>query len=414
MAASTATEISNFLTDATNKKDVSSLERAHRLLQQLQMESAMSNPLNEAPGTHVAPDLHLFCCEAAIGLGQWDIAKKCIIPVLETGVSTKANEVRAAYCRGLIEASESSHLRCDQLVQRVVDSLAKVVQGMRTALRDPSKLAQLVVIGTQHLWNICQPLFRDGTFHTVVTVIGFAIFCLETIDYSNIVSRAGWMLRYAVALNGAGRYAEATAYSIKTAEFIARYCPQLRHTAYKVQIAMCKQCPTPKAKEAAKGVAKHVYTAQAFLVGITDPSVATDEILASWEEMLVDSAAMLEAGKEQAGDKAAVKAKGAPTPRGKKSGQGPAVLSEIERSEELLQFDEAMGDIGLCLAILGQDDKALQCSGLLANSRSLQARVNSEYISAWVAASKCGGFATQNAVHLGALSPSIEGELINI
>ena len=422
MAVSTAVEITNFLTESTQQKDPELLQRAFCLLRQIQLEAAVAEELPSTRGTHVSPDLFLHCCEAAIGFGKWDMAKQCIIPVLQHGTSTKANEVRALYCHGMIEASESKALRCELLIQRVVDALTKVVQGIRTALEDPARLPQLVVLGTQHVWNICQPLFRAGTFHTVVAAIGFAVYCLEAIEHSDVAARAQWMVRYAVALNGAGRYGEAGAYMAKAAEFIAAYCPSMRHAAYKVQIALTKQCSNPRVKEAAAAgrIAKYTFTAQTFLAGVADPAATAEEVVAAFEEMAAEFTAR-ESGEPKpaevppANAKPGTASKKGTSPRGKKGAvAAPPPPSEAERHEEAALFDETLGDIGLCLALLGHMSHAKRCAALLASSRSLQARVYGEYVAAWVAAAECGGYAVQDALHLDSLSPAVEAQLVEV
>ncbi len=397
-----AKEITALLTQANTTRSIPPLRQAFNMLKQLFEEAVVLDAGHCGDAPH---DLYLFCCEAALNLEDWDIAGYCQDRLLEGTVSTKAYQIRTLFCRAQLESRAARGLRCKELVQGVHSALMKIVRGLKIALGDANQLSHLVLLGTQHIWNTCKPLFKEGSYGELVGTLGFVVYALEKIDCGDWCVRIVWMLRHANALAQSGRSQDANLLMNRAAELAGKLVPAWKYPIFRMQVAISKLVPNPKLKQdAAKGILRGVYAAQALLCGLVEPQAAEADIFGAINEL---SAEIHSDSKEQP-DTAAKGGKGGAPPAPAK-GKAPA---EQHSPEELQQREECLAELAFAASLIGDSQKAQDTTALALTFKPMKARIYAEYAQAQLLAQRCGGIAIQDELHSNWLTPSMISDLV--
>ena len=395
-------EISALLTQASSTRSVPPLRQAFNMIKQLMEEAVVL----DAGHCGVAPnDLYLFCCETALYLEEWDIATYCQDRVLEGTVTTKAYQARTLFCRAQLESRAARGLRCKELVLAVHSALLKLVRGMKIALSDVAQLSHLVLIGSQHTWNTCKPLYKEGTYSELLGTLGFIVYALEKIDCGDWCIRILWMLRHSNALAQSGRAQEANVLMTKVSETAAKMVPAWKYPIFRMQVALSKLIPNPKLKQdAAKGILRGVYAAQALLCGLVEPAAAEAEILASIAELSAEMKAEKDVPDAPGATKGGKAASPVPT-------KGKTV--EVISPEDQQLREECLAELAFAASLIGDSQKAQDAAALALTFKPMKARIYAEFAQAQLQAHRCGGIAVHDELHSNWLSPAMVAELVS-
>lgn len=172
----------------------------------------------------VSPDLYLYCAEAACRFEQWEIVRHCVeqlqkraslqMPASAAAGSTSTSgdpnaapswtdfSVRSMFCEAaLLAYTGMTSAKGDALIAAARHPLAKMVRGIAVALEAGRTV--LVFAGVQQLWNIAQPLYKNGTYHVLSDVFAFVNKALEAAQVHDPDLRSKWAMRLVTCLTAA-------------------------------------------------------------------------------------------------------------------------------------------------------------------------------------------------------------------
>ncbi|ORC93821.1 uncharacterized protein TM35_000016980 [Trypanosoma theileri] len=362
-------------------RSVDVLLEAYEVLQRYE-SGTMFSALSES---YVPIELYILCCETAIELGKWDIAKKCLKTFSDKRTPTKALESRALYCDALValhnipsscrgKAKISAHLQC----------ASKIVTGIKIVLEEWPKEAHTLTIGVEHLWLSIRDLFNTGTYESVVDIIVFVVALHEKLLLGGPFSHLQWILRYAVSLRGLGRFQEAVAQLTTASDVISKVgSERLQLQLFRFQIPFSANLPGFRPKQDyTKPVMQGIYAVQSFFCGITDEHVSRMELIAAHERLITDP------------EKKEVK------PKGKKN-----VESEFTFNDPALVMD-VLSEVVLGLALCGADETCSVSLSKVLQSESVRPRLFGEYAQAILKARACGALDATKALDASYLTRS--------
>ncbi|EAN95850.1 hypothetical protein, conserved [Trypanosoma cruzi] len=371
-----------------DERSVAALERAFNTLQGLRTGFVFS----VLPSSTAFNELHILCCEAAIGLEQWGMAESCLKIFTGKRAPTRALDARALYCEGLIglhnipisfrgRAKVTSHLRC----------ATKIVTGVKIALEEWPKEAHTLAVGVEHLWLAIRDLFIPGSFDSVLDIVAFVLALHEKLGLGGPFSQLQWSTRYAMCLRGVGRHQEAVSQLSTASELVSRVgSERLQLQFLRVQIAFWASLPATRTKQDyTKPVLQALYVAQAFFCGMIDEFSATADLIAAHEKLLLDP------------EKKEIKLKSRKT-----------MEAEITFSDPALVMD-VLSEVVLGLALCGADEVCKISLPSLLQGDSVRPRLFGEFAQAILRARACGALGLAKALDASYLTRTMADALFN-
>ncbi|RNF26546.1 uncharacterized protein Tco025E_01149 [Trypanosoma conorhini] len=367
---------------------VAALERAFNTLQGLEL----GTPAGELSSTNIFNELHILCCEAAMGLEEWGVAERCLKNFMGKRAPTKALDARALYCEGLLGLHDiptssrgrekvTLHLRC----------ATKIVTGIKIALEEWPKEARTLTAGVEHLWLAIRDLFNPGTFDSVLDIAAFVLTLHEKLGLGGPFSQLQWTTRYASCLRGVGRHQDAVAQLATASEIVSKVgSERLQLQFLRVQIAFWANLSGARSKQDyTKSILQALYVAQSFFCGITDENSATAELIAAHEKLLLD-----------------------PEKKETKLKSRKAMEAEITFSDPALVMD-VLSEVVLGLALCGADEVCKVSLPKLLQSESVRPRLFGEFAQAILRARACGALGAAKALDASYLTRTMAEALFN-